>query len=92
MAPVDALGHDPRVPQGAVSLDPDDPALKAESERLFPDPEKDALIEEIKRLGKKIPAAEKSSAATTYGIGDTLEATDIAALHDLVGWMRTRAK
>ena len=62
-----------------------------ESRRLFPDPEREALIAEIKKLGKKIPDGDKAEAATTYlGMGVSLEAADMSALADLKKWCEAR--
>jgi phage recombination protein Bet len=67
--------------------------LIEESETLFPDPERDALIAEIKKLAKNIPAGDKAEAATTYlGMGVSLEQADMSALADLKGWCLTRVK
>ena len=73
--------------------EPNEAELIEESRRLFLEPERDDLIMEIKKLGKKIPDGDKAEAATTYlGMGVSLEAADISALADLKKWCEARVK
>ena len=69
-----------------------EPVDEAQASLPTPDEDRAYLIAEIKRLAKNIPAGDKAEAALTYGINDTLDKTDTAALNDLLGWMRTRVK
>lgn len=69
-----------------------DPRLVAESERLFPDPEKDALIQAIRMAFRKIPEKDRGSAMQTYLGGSSLEQADLSALSDLKGWCDARIR
>lgn len=87
-------GPEAKAPAREHIVATNDPDLISDSEALLPLPESDRvyLIGEIKKLGKGIPAGDKAEAALTYGIGSTLEATDTAALSDLLKWMQARVK
>lgn len=79
-------------------LDPDDPALVAEAEELFPDPEKDQLIQECGALiksalvGKKIKQSDVREFKKTYLGDENADPTkcDVAALGDLHTYLKAR--
>ena len=81
-----------RTGSGVMDTAAREPIDEAQSSLPTPEEDRTYLIAEIKRLAKNIPAGDKAEAATTYGIVDSLEKTDTAALNDLLGWMRTRVK
>jgi hypothetical protein len=87
-----AIGAVPH-PSAEPAREPSEAELIVESETLFPDPERETLISEIKKLGKKIPDGDKAEAATTYlGMGVSLEAADTSSLADLLAWCKARTK
>lgn len=95
----DVAGRDDDRPRQLVtaaaprdSSNPEDHRAESEQALLLPDEDRVLLIQEIKKLGKGIPAKDKADAAVTYGIAETLESTDTAALSDLLKWMRARVK